>query len=933
MNLLRCSILGFGKLTDLDLHFDRGLNLVYARNEGGKSTLQHFLLSLLYGQLRHNLKSQRRLDVWVERFKPWRGSQYGGVLWCELAAGRQLEVHRTFGKDENSVEIRTAAGEDITETYEKQKNGELLFAKPHLGMPKDLFESVAVIRENKLAELSGQNTIRDRIANLAQTGDEDISVHRSFEALGDALEAIGSDRAPTKPWRQAQDRLRSAQEELKALEARRTQFQEWVQERNAHAEDVSRLEQELAAAQNILGMSRWRDAAQTTQTLQEIQTELCSLGTEIESLAINERISPEGLEELNRLLGTRHSLDQHLREVRASIEPAVRGLREVDLARQKLAAYQRLDPDSETIIEDSVRYSSLSNQQKQDQQELLNVRESIVALEDALVRLGTPFHDPEVDWQSKARTAAERERTASQRSIALTERLSHREAALNQGRRKSKRLAWAAAVVFFASLLMALGTRLYLQNDASLMTGAVVLGVVLAVLTVWLLVASWKSRRSTRPVEKEIRELMSERAKCKESEMEAYRDIRQAMAASALGSVEAFLNAAKESEGLRQKIAGLNFQGRGLEIELQKGSLELTQIYSRLEASMAKVGIRCSPDDLAAQLEVVRQNLRQYREWSAQYQTSLHTVNSLRKDEARLAEESNQTSAAIRGILEAAGVDSPEAYREACRIREQVAGLRQKEASLTREFERLRNGQSLQQWKERLRELETQIVGQAAVFDNLPGVEEAEHHEREVAASLGSARENHARLLERVSQAFLNCRMISEIEEDVAVAQRTLDELAKHREALTLALQTLSNLSREQQEVLAPQLNQNVERRFLRVCRGRYQEVKIDPDFRIWVRESGTGDLRSSETLSRGTQDQLYFALRFGVLDLVSNSQEPSPCLLDEPFVAYDRDRMAEAFEVVKEEAGGRQLIVFTCREDLRELALREGIRVINLPQ
>ena len=481
--------------------------------------------------------------------------------------------------------------------------------------------------------------------------------------------------------------------------------------------------------------------------------------------------------------------------------------------------------------------------------------------------------------------------------------------------------------------MAALGTRLYLQDNPALMTAAVVLGAVFAVLTLGLLFSAWKSRRSTRPLEKEIRELTTERDKCKESELEAYRDIRQAMTVSALGSIEAFLNAAKESEGLRQKIASLNFQGRGLEIELQKGSVELSQIYSRLEASMAKVGIRCVPDDLAAQLEVVRQNLRQYRESSAQYQTSLHSVNSLRKDEARLAEEMNQTAAAIRRILEAAGVDSPEAYREACRIREQVLGLRQKEASLTREYERLRSGQTLQQWKDRLLELEAQIVGQPAVFDAVPGVEEAEHHEREVAAVLASARENHARLVERVSQAFLNCRTISEIEEDLAVAQRTLDELAKHRDALTLALQTLSNLSREQQEVLAPQLNQNVERRFLRVCRGRYQEVKIDPDFRIWVRESGTGDLRSSESLSRGTQDQLYFALRFGVLDLVSNSQEPSPCLLDEPFVAYDRERMAEAFEVVKEEAGGRQLIIFTCREDLRELALRKGVRVIDLPQ
>ena len=261
MNLLRCRIVGFGKLTGLDVDFGPGLNLVYARNEGGESTLQHFLLSLLYGQLRHNLKSQRRLDAWAERFRPWRGSEYGGVLWCELAAGRKLEIHRAFGKDENSVEIRTVAGEDITGTYEKQKNGDLLFARLHLGMPKDLFESVAVIRENRVAELSSQNTIRDRIANLAQTGDEDVSVQKSFEALSSALEAIGTDRAPTKPWRQAQDRLRSAQEELKAIEARRAQFQEWVRDRNSYGVEVSRLEQELAAAQNRLTMSRWKDAS------------------------------------------------------------------------------------------------------------------------------------------------------------------------------------------------------------------------------------------------------------------------------------------------------------------------------------------------------------------------------------------------------------------------------------------------------------------------------------------------------------------------------------------------------------------------------------------------------------------------------------------------------------------------------------------------
>ncbi len=79
--------------------------------------------------------------------------------------------------------------------------------------------------------------------------------------------------------------------------------------------------------------------------------------------------------------------------------------------------------------------------------------------------------------------------------------------------------------------------------------------------------------------------------------------------------------------------------------------------------------------------------------------------------------------------------------------------------------------------------------------------------------------------------------------------------------------------------------------------------MKIDPDFQVHVRESATGELRRLESLSRGTQDQLYFALRFGVLDLVSKPDEPSPCLLDEPFAAYDGSRLAEAMHILVEEA------------------------------
>jgi uncharacterized protein YhaN len=83
--------------------------------------------------------------------------------------------------------------------------------------------------------------------------------------------------------------------------------------------------------------------------------------------------------------------------------------------------------------------------------------------------------------------------------------------------------------------------------------------------------------------------------------------------------------------------------------------------------------------------------------------------------------------------------------------------------------------------------------------------------------------------------------------------------------------------------------------------------------------------------LSRGTQDQIYFALRFGILELISSAEEPCPCLLDEPFAAYDRGRIDAAFNILAGEAARRQLMLFTCREDVRDLALARGASLLEI--
>ena len=49
MKLLNLHISGFGKFQDQDVSFEDGLNVVYGKNEAGKSTLHTFIRGMLFG--------------------------------------------------------------------------------------------------------------------------------------------------------------------------------------------------------------------------------------------------------------------------------------------------------------------------------------------------------------------------------------------------------------------------------------------------------------------------------------------------------------------------------------------------------------------------------------------------------------------------------------------------------------------------------------------------------------------------------------------------------------------------------------------------------------------------------------------------------------------------------------------------------------------
>ncbi len=94
---------------------------------------------------------------------------------------------------------------------------------------------------------------------------------------------------------------------------------------------------------------------------------------------------------------------------------------------------------------------------------------------------------------------------------------------------------------------------------------------------------------------------------------------------------------------------------------------------------------------------------------------------------------------------------------------------------------------------------------------------------------------------------------------------------------------------------------------------GRYTSTKVDSDLNVLVvaPDSPEGAVEPGR-LSKGTQDQLYLALRLALMDLLFPSTRP-PLFLDDPFVKFDDGRRKAALQLCQRIARHRQVILFTC--------------------
>ncbi len=138
-----------------------------------------------------------------------------------------------------------------------------------------------------------------------------------------------------------------------------------------------------------------------------------------------------------------------------------------------------------------------------------------------------------------------------------------------------------------------------------------------------------------------------------------------------------------------------------------------------------------------------------------------------------------------------------------------------------------------------------------------------------------------------------------------------MEELTVRERAMVLAQNALEQAHQSLTQTYAPQLTGLAGQTLARLTADRYDALVLQKGMELLVREKQSGLTRPLATLSKGTQDQVWLAMRLAMTHLLLPTG--TLVILDDALLTFDDARTATALDVLAQE--NRQVLLFSCRK------------------
>ena len=284
MRLLELHIDGFGKFHDRTISFNNGINIIYGKNEAGKSTLHTFIRGMLFGIERGRGRAAKN-DLYT-KYEPWENSgTYEGWLRLEKD-GTIYRIERRFRKENKSLKI-------INETKGLEEDATPAFVSSLLdGLTETMYNNTISIGQLKSATEDGMVTeLKNYIANMNTTGNISLNITKATAFLRNQKRSLEAGLIPeaSREFTALLAEIRNVEAEisgpeyenqLAAYQNMRTQVKGLIDNTQAQKKD---LDEKLANGKKVLSDNGFTDRASVdamSASAEKLYSEYASLKTE-----------------------------------------------------------------------------------------------------------------------------------------------------------------------------------------------------------------------------------------------------------------------------------------------------------------------------------------------------------------------------------------------------------------------------------------------------------------------------------------------------------------------------------------------------------------------------------------------------------------------------------------------------------------------------
>lgn len=875
MRLISIHIENFGKLSNVDLSFKEGTNLILEANGWGKSTLAAFIKAMLYG-----LEGDGKRDDFQcerKRFAPWQGGSFGGKLLFE-ADGKAYEATRFFGSkaNEDTFELRDVYTNLISNDY-SERLGEELFS-----INSESFMKTVFVSQLDIANSSSTDDINAKLGNIS----DGLDLNK-FAFVDETFKDLMNQMSATRKTGEIA-RLKAKASELKASINRGIGLEDTMAEVEGRINDtkasINELKDELANCNEaIKEAAKYEKVASAKSTYDNLAADLAKKEADLKNRA---EYFPKEIPSLDIAKEWDKAL-LLLREKETAGKSTSLSDSEARLYDNLVATFKGEVPSGEEFDEltgkanrfNALRNKSLQNSLSKEDEDKLYIYENILKNpEEAVNRI------------SKANGDLSERFTLLEKEEYMERYLKEKEYYISSNSKKGADAGLIIGLIILVSGLASLaGTYLKLCNFFIVGLVCVLIGFTLTM----IMIGVKSKRRLDRNISiSELDKLKKDITECKSRILEIEESVKKLFTdynitfdiRDAAGRLQSVLSDAYEFKNLK---ARKETSGNG------EDSIELDALRKELKSFLLKYGISCDEASYEAGIIELKGKANHYASLMQKADLNKEAFGAFNDIKEKLI-----TSLAFYGIDP--GMDIVKKVDEVLDVLSEYDGIKKLYNDAYARVEEFKAGHNMDDImnlpKDKKDSLDSLHKKEAQLLDQIEAY-------RNNLTTDNRSLDEYSRVLEEINDERTE---LLNIDEEIKEKTQKLEYITRASEFFVKAKENLTA------KYMGPLLN-GVKKYYGILTGENGDNFHIDANTVITIEEKGRQ--RDKKFFSQGYQDMIGLCERLSMADAMYPDEKPV-LIFDDPFVNLD-DKKTERAKVLLDEVGKEyQIIYLTCREN-----------------